>query len=80
MGLFYEIRCFILEEFALEMLLLGNVNCFLKLSPLRRLLKGGSPPQRCKEVDPVQSQLVLLKWGRRGVASRGLRQNEKGAG
>lgn len=24
-------------------------------------------------MDPVQSQLVLLKWGHRGVASRGLR-------
>ena len=56
------------------MLLLGNANCFVKLSCLQRLLKGDfPPPQRCKETDPVQSRLVLLKWGHRGVALRGLR-------
>ena len=60
----------------MEMRLLGNANCFVKLSRLQRLLKGDFPPltpRRCKETDPVQSQLVLLKWRHRDVASRGLR-------
>ena len=67
------------------MLLLGNVNCFLKLSPLRRLLKGGSPPKDVRKWILCRASWCFWNggvgaWPRGGSASGGLRQNEKGAG